>query len=77
MGRGCYTRGMDKRVQNINGDKVLEITSQEMVKTRVSENELLRKQTYLIEAITKFQANLDEVNAQLTSLYNEEANIRA
>ena len=68
---------MDKRVQNINGDKVLEITSQEMVKTRVSENELLRKQTYLIEAITKFQANLDEVNAQLTSLYNEEANIRA
>lgn len=62
---------MEKRLQHINGDTVLEITEEKTVKTRLSEKELLRKQDYLETSITKFQAELDDTSAKLSELYAE------
>ena len=66
-----YTIAMEKRLQKLNGDTVLEITTQEAVKVRLSENDLTRRKAYLEKAITNFQSELDDTNAQLASIYAE------
>jgi len=66
-------RTEERRVQRVNNDIVVEITTQQPVKTRVSEQALLRKKTYLTGALSRFQADLDAVNAQLTQLYEDAA----
>ena len=62
---------MNKRLQKVNGDTVLDITTEEPVKTRISEKDLLRRKAYLTGAISRFQTQLDDVNAKLTQLYDE------
>ena len=57
------------RVQRFDGDVVVEITEQQPVKRRVSEQALLNKREYLTNSIESFQAELDEVNAQLIEFY--------
>lgn len=64
---------MSRRLQTINGDTVLEITDTAPVKTRLSENDLLRRKTYLEEAITKFQTELEDVNGKLAQINAEKA----
>jgi len=62
---------MEKRIQRINGDTVLEITSQKAVKERLSENDLVRRKEYLEESIAVFQTELDAVNISLSQIYAE------
>lgn len=64
---------MTRRLQTINDDTVLEITEEQSVKQRLSENTLLRQKAYLEQSIIHFQARLDEVNSQL-ALINTERN---
>lgn len=56
---------MDKRVQKINDDTVLEITEQKPVKTRLSMKSLMRRRDYLTEAITRFQTELADTDAKI------------
>ena len=63
----------DARIQRVNGDTVMEVTVSQPVKTRISEKALLRKKTYLEQAIGKFQTELARTNAQLSQLYEEAA----
>jgi len=67
---------MVKRLQEINGDTVLEITHEAPLKTRLSEKTLLRQKQYLLDSIATFQRTLTEVEASL-SLINEERNAQA
>lgn len=62
---------MEKRLQRINGDTVLEITQDVPVKTRLSENSLLRQKQYFKDSIARFQALLLSVEDQLSQIYAE------
>lgn len=62
---------MQTRVQEINGDTVLEVTGDEAVKTRYSEKTLLRRRQYYEAAIAKFRAGLEATNAALDQIYVE------
>lgn len=62
---------MNKRLQNINGDTVLEITDTQPVKERLSEQTLLRHEKYYVDAIAKFEAELTKVREQLALIYAE------
>lgn len=62
---------MEKRIQSINGDTVLEITEAKPVKVALSEKALLRQKEYFEKAIAKFQAGLQTVNANLDLIYAE------
>ena len=67
---------MERRLQTINGDTILEITHDAPTKTRLSENNLLRTKERLERSITNFQKALTEVEAQLamiTEAKDEEA----
>ena len=61
---------MEQRVQAIDGDIVLETTTQEAVKTRTSEQEVLRRIDYLKSSIADFQTKLDAAYAELGGLYD-------
>jgi hypothetical protein len=62
---------MEKRLQHVNGDTVLEITQPETVKVRLSEQGLLRRKTYLEAGITKFTNELAETNEKLAQIHAE------
>lgn len=64
-------RTIDKRLQQVNGDTVLEITDTEPVKTRLSEQTLLRHEQYFVDAIAKFEAELAKVREKLAEIYAE------
>lgn len=56
------------RLQQINGDTVLEITEQ--VTRRISEKSLLRQKEQLEQSVQAFQRRLAEVNADLEKITN-------
>ena len=62
---------MEKRLQQVNGDTVLEITDTVPVKTRHSEKDLLSRKQYLATMIAKCTAGLAEVNARLAEIEYE------
>lgn len=62
-----HTIFMD-RLQQINGDTVLEITEQ--VTRRISEKSLLRQKEQLEQSVQAFQRRLAEVNADLEKITN-------
>lgn len=62
---------MEKRLQQVNNDTVLEITETKPVKTRLSEKQLLRQQASLESAITRFNERLSDVKEKLAMIYAE------
>lgn len=62
---------MERRLQQVNDDTVLEITETKPVKTRLSEKQLLRQQAYLESAITRFNEQLSDVKEKLAMIYAE------
>ena len=66
-------RATAQRIQRVNGDIVLETTTQEAVKTRISEQDLIRRKQYLTGAIARFTLELGDVNTLLDNLYAEAA----
>jgi hypothetical protein len=62
---------MEKRLQKIADDIVLEITENAPIKTRLSEKTLLRDKAYYEDAIARFQAELKAVNDKLALIYAE------
>jgi hypothetical protein len=64
---------MITRLQEINGDRVLEITKEDVSTVRLSENTLLRQQEYLVATIATFQAELNDVNAKLAMITEKHA----
>lgn len=62
-----------KRLQSVNGDTVLEITEQTVLKVRYSENDLLRQKSYLEQSIAQFQERLDATNAKLAQINDEKS----
>lgn len=63
----------ETRLQEINGDRVLEILSSEVNTIRLSENALIRQRDYLEAAIATFQTELDEVRANLLLISEKHA----
>lgn len=69
-----YTSGMETaRVQQLGDDVVLETTSTETVKKKVTEERLLKQQAYFEGMIAKGEAGLAAVKAQLTTIQNARA----
>lgn len=64
---------MEKRLQTIDGDTVLEITHEEPKKTRLSENNLLATKARLEASIANFQTALNGVNESLQMIQDEKA----
>lgn len=62
---------MQKRLQQINDDTVLEITETKPVKVRLSQKSLLRRKQYLEQAIEQFQGELVEVQKALEMITAE------
>ena len=62
---------MEKRLQTIEGDTILEITEDQPVKRRLSEKTLRRQKAYLEQSIAAFQQTLDEVNGLLEMITTE------
>lgn len=63
---------MEKRLQTINKNTVLEITENKPVKRTLSEKSLLRRREYLEQGIAKFQGELAVVLEQLQLIYDEQ-----
>lgn len=61
----------ETRVQEINGDTVVEITEQQPVKIRISENALLRRRDYLTASIARFQSELSTTELALANFYEK------
>lgn len=62
---------MEKRLQTVNDDTVLEVTKEVTTKERYSEKALLRRKTYLEDGIEKFSAELEDVNTKLNDIETE------
>lgn len=62
---------MIKRIQEVDGDIILEITENSSVKRRISEKALLRRQERLRAAIERFEGELGEIDRQLAEVYEE------
>lgn len=66
-----YTSGMETaRVQKLGDDVVLETTSTETVKKKITEKRLLEQKAYFEGMIAKGQEGLATVEAQLTTIDN-------
>ena len=59
---------MDKRLQTVGDDTVLEITETKPSKTRLSEKTLTRQKQYLEQTIAHFQEALSGVDAGLAMI---------
>lgn len=64
---------MIERLQEANGDTVLEITETTNVKRRLSENALVSRKARLEQSIAKFTAALAETEAALNQIYVQKA----
>lgn len=62
---------MEKRLQEINNDTVLEVTETAPIKQRYSESALLSRKEYYETMIAKCQAGLLEVNTLLSDIAYE------
>jgi hypothetical protein len=55
----------------VNGDRMVEITEAQPIKRRIFESRELQRKAYLEASIAKFQAELDECNANLAIIQTE------
>lgn len=62
-----------KRIQKVNDDTILDITTDTPVVRRLSKNNVKRRISYLEQSIAKFQAELSEAKAELAMIADEES----
>lgn len=69
---------MEKRLQKVNGDTVLDITEQtpQVQKVRLSENRLQARKAGLEASIARFTEQLQDTITKLALIENEKGNAR-
>lgn len=63
---------MEKKLLEINGDKILEVKETKEVVTRFSKNKLLRRKSICEAMISQYTTELENVNLNLGEIANEE-----